>query len=81
MQDIKGSCHVEQNPDHPIGAFVYTISLKHCMTVSPAYEGEGLGAMWGEETAVKMIKEAGFNNVDTHYLDHDIMNAYYVATK
>ncbi len=81
VQDIKGSCLVEKNLDHPIGPFVYTISLTHCMTVSLAYDGEGLGAMWGEETAVKMMKEAGFANVETHYLDHDIMNAYYVATK
>ncbi len=81
IQDIKGSCHVEKNLDHPVGPFVYTISLAHCMTVSLAYGGAGLGAMWGEETAERMLNEAGFNNVSKNYLDHDFMNTYYVATK
>ncbi len=81
IQDIKGSCHVEKNLDHPVGPFVYTISLTHCMTVSLAYGGAGLGAMWGGETAEKMLNEVGFKNVSKNYLDHDFMNTYYVATK
>jgi hypothetical protein len=51
------------------------------MTVSLAYDGEGLGAMWGEEKAVEMLNEAGFTNISLHHLDHDFMNTYYVATK
>jgi len=81
IQDIAGSSHVEKNLEHPVGPFVYTISLTHCMTVSLAYDGEGLGAMWGEEKAVKMLNEAGFTDVTKHRLDHDFMNTYYVATK
>jgi 2-polyprenyl-3-methyl-5-hydroxy-6-metoxy-1,4-benzoquinol methylase len=81
IQDIAGSSHVEKNLEHPVGPFVYTISLTHCMTVSLAYDGEGLGAMWGEEKAVEMLNEAGFKNVTKHRLDHDFMNTYYVATK
>ena len=50
------------------------------MTVSLAYGGDGLGAMWGEEKAVEM-RAAGFANVSLHKLDHDFMNTYYVATK
>ncbi len=81
VQDIAGSSHLEKNLDHPVSPFIYTISLTHCMTVSLASNGEGLGAMWGEEKAVEMMKDAGFNNVDLHHLDHDFMNTYYVATK
>lgn len=81
IQDIAGSSHVEKNLDHPVGPFVYTISMMHCMTVSLAYDGEGLGAMWGEEKAVEMLNAAGFSNVAVHHLDHDFMNTYYVATK
>ena len=51
MQDIKGSSHVYNNVGHPIGTFLYTVSCMHCMTVSLAQGGEGLGAMWGEEDA------------------------------
>ena len=53
MQDISGSGDLEQDIEHPIGTFLYTISCMHCMTVSLAQNGEGLGAMWGE----KLTKE------------------------
>jgi 2-polyprenyl-3-methyl-5-hydroxy-6-metoxy-1,4-benzoquinol methylase len=79
MQDIAGSSHVHQNLEHPIGPLLYAISCLHCMTVSLAQDGDGLGAMWGEERAAKMLKEAGFGAVEMNRLDHDIQNAYYVA--
>lgn len=81
VQDIAGSSRLEKNFDQPAAPWLYTISLTHCMTVSLAYGGEGLGAMWGEEKAVEMMKAAGFANVSLHKLDHDFMNTYYVATK
>ncbi len=81
IQDIAGSSHLEKNLDHPVGAYIYAISLTHCMTVSLANDGEGLGAMWGEEKAVEMLTDAGFKNVVLHHLDHDFINTYYVATK
>ncbi len=81
VQDIAGSSHLEKNIDHPVSPWLYTISLTHCMTVSPAYDGEGLGAMWGEEKAVEMMKTAGFKEINVNRLEHDFMNAYYVATK
>src|SRR5215203_2134605 len=81
MQDIAGSSHLHNNLDHPIGPFLYTISTMHCMTVSLAQGGEGLGTMWGEEKAREMLAEAGFHNVQTRRLDHDIANTYYVVRK
>jgi 2-polyprenyl-3-methyl-5-hydroxy-6-metoxy-1,4-benzoquinol methylase len=81
MQDIAGSSHLQKNMDHPIGPFGYTISCMHCMTVSLAQGGDGLGAMWGEELAEKMLKEAGFESVQVSKLAHDIINVYYVARK
>lgn len=81
MQDIHGSSDVHQNKDHPIGPFLYTISCLHCMTVSLAQDGEGLGAMWGREKAQELLSEAGFNQVDIHTLAHDIQNDYYIIRK
>ncbi|MCU0274803.1 MAG: hypothetical protein MUE34_16375 [Acidimicrobiales bacterium] len=49
------------------------------MTVSLAQGGEGLGAMWGRETAERMLREAGFVTVEVHELEHDIQNLYYVC--
>lgn len=78
MQDIAGSSHVHKNMDKPIAPLLYTISCMHCMTVSLAQGGDGLGAMWGEERAEKMLKEAGFGSVEIKPLEHDIQNTYYV---
>jgi SAM-dependent methyltransferase len=81
MQDIAGSSQVHKNFDHPIGPFLYTISTMHCMTVSLAYGGMGLGAMWGKEKALEMLAAAGFRQVQVHDLAHDIQNCYYVVRK
>jgi 2-polyprenyl-3-methyl-5-hydroxy-6-metoxy-1,4-benzoquinol methylase len=81
MQDIRASSHVHKNIDHPLGTFTYTISCLHCMTVSLALGGEGLGAAWGEENAVELLAEAGFGKVEVKQLSHDIINNYYVARK
>jgi 2-polyprenyl-3-methyl-5-hydroxy-6-metoxy-1,4-benzoquinol methylase len=81
MQDIAGSSHVHNNLDHPIAPFLYTISCMHCMTVSLAQDGEGLGTMWGEEKALEMLAEAGFNNVAVKQLPHDFQNNYYICPK
>ncbi len=78
-QDIKGSCHHHLNVDHPIGTLLYTVSCMHCMTVSLAQGGDGLGAMWGRETAERFFTEAGFSTVEVHELSHDIQNNYYVC--
>ncbi|MEK6235420.1 MAG: methyltransferase domain-containing protein [Planctomycetales bacterium] len=81
MQDIAASSHLHKNMEHPVGPFLYTISCMHCMTVSLAQDGAGLGTVWGEELAVKMLQDAGFGNVDVKTLPHDVMNNYYVAAK
>ncbi len=81
MQDIAGSSHVEKNIKHPVGTFGYTVSCMHCMSVSLSNNGEGLGAMWGEEKARQMLKDAGFKKTEVHRLAHDVLNYYYVNSK
>jgi len=81
MRDIKGSSQVYNNISHPIGTFLYTVSCLHCMTVSLAQGGEGLGAMWGEEKTREYLQLAGFRSVEKHELAHDIQNNWYVVRK
>lgn len=50
MQDIAGSSDLENNRTHPVAPLLYTISCLHCMTVSLAQGGMGLGAMWGSNS-------------------------------
>lgn len=79
MQDISASSHLEKNVDHLLGTFFYTISTMHCMTVSLAQDGAGLGTCWGRELAETMLRDAGFANVEISQLPHDMINDYYVA--
>ncbi|MFN6514809.1 MAG: class I SAM-dependent methyltransferase [Nostoc sp. CreGUA01] len=81
MQDIHASTDVNGNMEHPIAPFLYTVSCMHCMTVSLAAGGMGLGTMWGQEKAMKMLSEAGFTGVDIKRLAHDLQNDYYILTK
>ena len=81
MQDIAGSSQVEKNIGLPVSTLSYTISCMHCMTVSLSCGGEGLGAMWGEEKARQMLKDAGFKKTEIHRLPHDILNYYYINRK
>jgi 2-polyprenyl-3-methyl-5-hydroxy-6-metoxy-1,4-benzoquinol methylase len=79
MQDIQGSSHHHENLDHPGAPLLYMISCMHCMTVSLAQGGDGLGAMWGEQKARELLAEAGFTSVEVHLLEHDPFNAYFVV--
>jgi ubiquinone/menaquinone biosynthesis C-methylase UbiE len=81
MQDIRGSSHVYQDIGNPLGPFLYAISTMHCMTVSLAQGGEGLGAMWGEEKTREYLQKAGFRSIETNQLAHDFQNNWYVVRK
>jgi ubiquinone/menaquinone biosynthesis C-methylase UbiE len=79
MQDISGTGHVHKDIAHPLGTLLYTISCMHCMTVSLAQGGEGLGAMWGEEKTQEYLRRAGFGSVSVNKLAHDVQNNWYVV--
>lgn len=79
MQDIGASSNVAENREHPIGPLLYTISCLHCMSVSLAQGGLGVGAMWGEQMTSRFLADAGFGQVQRHTLDHDIQNYYYLV--
>lgn len=81
MVDIDASSNLEENLDHMLGPAFYTISYSHCMTVSLADGGEGLGTMWGRQKALELLKEAGFPETDIQSPEWDLMNCYYISRK
>jgi 2-polyprenyl-3-methyl-5-hydroxy-6-metoxy-1,4-benzoquinol methylase len=81
MQDIHASADVSGNLDHPVAPLLYMLSCMHCMTVSLAYGGMGLGTMWGQEKALQMLSDAGFTQVEIKRLAHDFQNDYYIIRK
>jgi ubiquinone/menaquinone biosynthesis C-methylase UbiE len=79
--DVAASSIMGENLDHPLGPLLYTISCMHCMTVSLALGGAGLGTVWGRQKALAMLAEAGFTDVEVKNVDGDIFNNYYIARK
>jgi ubiquinone/menaquinone biosynthesis C-methylase UbiE len=79
--DIQASSNLHENLEHPMAPLLYGISTMHCMTVSLALDGEGLGTMWGEQKALEMMKDAGFKDVQIEHVEADILNTYYIAKK
>ena len=59
---------------------MYTISCMHCMTVSLAHGGMGLGTMWGEQKAHAMLARPGSPSVKTERSRRH-PDSYYIATK
>ncbi|KAJ3207180.1 hypothetical protein HDU67_007617 [Dinochytrium kinnereticum] len=79
MLEPKASSNLENNIS-PRGAFLYGVSLHHCMTQSLANGGEGVGAAWGREEAERACIESGF----TTFQDIDVgsdQTAFYLVTK
>ncbi|WP_448467241.1 class I SAM-dependent methyltransferase [Mycolicibacterium sp. XJ870] len=81
MVDIKASSQLEDNVGVPLRPFFYTVSTIHCMSVSLAYDGAGLGTAWGRQLATAMLRDAGFSDITVTEVDSDAMNYYYIARK
>ena len=80
MIDMDASSNVEDNIGNPIAPFFYSVSLMHCLQVSLAGDGEGLGTAWGRQKAAELLGEAGFG--DVRIIDtppEDPVNVIYVA--
>jgi hypothetical protein len=52
------------------------------MTVSLAYNGEGLGTVWGSQKAEQMLKEAGFSEkIEVRLVPGDICSIITILCK
>jgi ubiquinone/menaquinone biosynthesis C-methylase UbiE len=81
MVDIAAGSRLADNRDHPMGAFLYTVSLMHCMPVGLVDGGTGLGMMWGREKAVSLLQEAGFDTVAVSEIPQDAFNLHFCCRK
>lgn len=79
MFDIKASSRLENNVGNPLAPYLYSISTLHCMTVSLALDGAGLGTVWGEELARQMLADAGFEVLSVSDVPDDPMDVVYLC--
>jgi SAM-dependent methyltransferase len=76
MIDIRAASDLADNLDNPMAPFLYSISVLHCMTVSLAGGGAGLGTVWGEQLARSMLEDAGFTRVEVSEAPGPMNNIY-----
>ena len=81
MIDIAAGTNMEDNLQHPMGPFLYTVSLMHCMPVGLVDGGAGLGMMWGREKAEDMLGQAGFQQVEVIEMPYDPFNLHFFCRK
>jgi len=81
MVDIAASSDLSKNLDHPMGPFLYTVSLMHCMPVGLVDSGSGLGMMWGREKALDMLADAGFSDIQVTSIPEDSFNDHFLCRK
>lgn len=79
MVDIDAHSEPVDNLQHPMGPFLYTVSLMHCMPVGLQDDGMGLGMMWGREKAQAMLTEAGFERIRILHMDFDPFNIHFLC--
>src|SRR5262249_51432909 len=78
MLDVCASSDLGDNVGLPMAPYLYTMSTMHCMSVSLAAGGPGLGSAWGHQLATRMLREAGFT--DVQLIERiDPANSLYVA--
>ena len=81
MVDIAAGSNLADNLSHPMGPFLYSVSLMHCMPVGLVEGGAGLGMMWGREKAVEMLKIAGFQQIEVCQIPEDPFNDHFFCRK
>ncbi|XGW05639.1 hypothetical protein V3C99_016191 [Haemonchus contortus] len=84
MLEIKGTSNVFMDREEigPAAALSYTCSVFHCLPVgSNSPDALGLGSMWGEKRALKLLQEAGFTDISIVPTPNFAYNVLYICKK
>ena len=75
------SSDLTDNVGNPFAPMTYAISVLHCLTVSLAEGGAGLGTAFGEQVALDLLADAGFGPVAVHEAPGDPGSAVFVTSR
>ena len=81
MKEPHAADALEDNLGNPMAPIMYSVSTLHCMTVSLAHGGAGIGTMFGEQLARRMLADAAFVDIQVHPAPGDPGDAVYVSRK
>jgi 2-polyprenyl-3-methyl-5-hydroxy-6-metoxy-1,4-benzoquinol methylase len=80
LREPKAGDTIGENIGNPFAPVVYSVSTLHCLTVSLAHGGAGIGTAFGEQLARKMLTAAGFADPSLHPAPGHPFDAVYVTT-
>jgi 2-polyprenyl-3-methyl-5-hydroxy-6-metoxy-1,4-benzoquinol methylase len=80
VREIRCSSRLENNLGHAWAPFLSALSCAHCVPVARSAGGDGLGALWGEEEAMAVLRRSGFR-VERGVVDGDDFDVHYVCTR
>ena len=81
MKEPRVSSELQDNVANPFAPLLYSVSTLHCLTVSLAHDGAGLGTAWGEQRARRMLADGGFGEVEVHDAPGDPIDAVFVTRR
>jgi 2-polyprenyl-3-methyl-5-hydroxy-6-metoxy-1,4-benzoquinol methylase len=81
MMEPKASSNLEDNIGHPMAPLLYAVSTLHCLTVSLAEGGAGLGTAFGEQKAIELLTEASFTDITVTPAPGDPLGGVFVAMR
>lgn len=81
MREPRAADTLAGNLANPMAHVLYSVSTLHCMTVSLAHGGAGIGTVFGEQRARRLLAGAGFAEPDVHPAPGNPFGAVYVTRK
>ncbi len=79
LKEPRVSSELEDNVGVPFAPLLYGVSTLHCLTVSLAEGGAGLGAAFGEQQARRLLAQAGFAGIRVLDAPGDPLDAIFLS--
>jgi SAM-dependent methyltransferase len=79
LKEPRAADTLEDNIGNPMAPVMFACSTLHCLPVSLAHDGAGIGTAFGEQHARRLLAEAGFDVADVHVAPGDPGDGLYVS--
>jgi SAM-dependent methyltransferase len=80
LREPRAADSLEANLENPMAPVMYSVSTLHCLTVSLAHDGAGIGTAFGEQHARRLLADAGFEDPSVHPAPGQPFQAVYVTS-
>lgn len=81
LKEPHAADELAENIGNPMAPWLYATSTLHCLPVSLAHDGAGIGTMFPEGLARRMLAEAGFVDIVVTPAPGDPADAVYVSRR